>query len=83
MDRKLTLKLNSGKIKQAKDFAAASGTSVSKLVEVFFSYLVPKEDKAGISPLVREISGSISIPQNINEKREYREYLASKHEYEK
>jgi len=80
MDKKLTLKLNSTKIEVAKNFAAKSKTSVSKLVEFFFSYLDKPEEKVEISPLVKEISGSINIPRDINEVSEYREYLEKKYE---
>ena len=80
MDKKLTLKLNSTKIEQGKNFAAKSNTSVSKLVENFFSCLGKSEKNTEISPLVHEISGSVNIPKDINEKKEYRDYLENKYE---
>jgi len=80
MDKKLTLKLSQVNIKQAKNFALKSKTSVSKLVENFFSYLGKSEKQVDTSSLVREISGSISIPENLNGKKEYRKYLSNRYE---
>lgn len=49
MDSKLTLRLNADKIEQAKRYAAQRGSSVSQLVEDYFSRLYSPPSAATIA----------------------------------
>jgi hypothetical protein len=94
MDSKLTLRLDEHTIQMAKAHAASRGTSVSKLVEAFFTQL-------GGAPLTQSIDDIASIPESsvthrlhgllaksgapeastedTNGRTEYRAHLAKKH----
>lgn len=81
---KLTLKLKSDSIKRAKLFSAEHKVSLSFIVEKFFDNLTlqtstdPFENK--YSPLVSELTGIISIPEDYDYKADYLEHLEDKYE---
>jgi len=84
MDSKLTLKLNDNSIEKAKFFAAERGISLSSMVENFFDSITmtytPEPDYPAYSPLVRELSGIISLADDFDYKADYTGYLESKYE---
>jgi hypothetical protein len=65
MQTKLTLKLDKDKIEKAKIYAKNHHKSLSVLVEQYFSFLTEnkREDISNISPLVKELLGTIK-PEN-------------------
>ena len=81
MTTKLTLSLDQEVIKRAKKFAKNNRISLSVLVENYFRFLTekkyPKDEK--ISPMVRELSGIVKIPDRIDTKEEYVKYLTEKY----
>lgn len=80
MDKKLTLSLNSTIIETAKRYAKSNNISLSKLIESYLSSLTKKEEKeVEITPLVKSLSGVISIDDDMNEKEEYIQYLIEKY----
>ena len=80
MNKKLTLKLDGTVIESAKTYAATHNESVSGLVEKYLKVLT--ENSATLSDIkskkVQAISGVIKLPENYDEKRDYREYRATK-----
>ena len=78
MNAKLTLQLNKDVIEQAKEYAKAQNTSLSKLVESILSKLIQKKE-IEISPLVKSLSGIISLEEDFDFKDEYAEYLEEKY----
>ena len=82
MEAKLTLSMNSEVIKNAKDFAKKNHTSLSQLVEDYFTNLSQKgktnKDQA-ISPLVKSLSGVLHTPANFDYKKDRTDYLEKKH----
>ena len=56
MTTKLTLTLDDNVIKKAKSYAKQHDTSVSKLVEAYFSYLT-SEKSGEVSGIVAELAG--------------------------
>lgn len=90
MDVKLTVKLNEVSIANAKQYAAQNGISLSKLIENFFdgiSLRMENENMLGneqsenlYSPLVKELGGIISIPNDFDYKADYENYLREKYE---
>lgn len=79
MDTKLTLKLDSSIIEEAKRYAKDKNTSLSKLIETFLGNLVEPIENHEISPLVRSLSGVVKLTKNFDEKKEYRKHLVSKY----
>jgi hypothetical protein len=85
MDTKLTLKLDKDVIEHAKRYAESRQKSLSKLIEAYLKILViNKENTAGdlveVSSFVKSMRTGTSIPNNVDEKEDYRNYLAKKHQ---
>ena len=81
MDVKLTLKLNETSIEKAKDYVAKKGQSLSGLVENFFNSITTVSDEnTQYSPIVQELSGIISLPDNYDYKADYISHLEEKYE---
>lgn len=79
MDAKLTLKLNSSTIQQAKVYAKNKNTSLSKLIETYLDLLVNPKQEEEITPLVKSLSGVITLPKGYDAKKEYKKYLTKKY----
>ncbi len=80
MDTKLTIKLDDDVIKRAKRYARQQGTSLSKLVESYFDSMTKNEpDDIEITPLVKSLSGVISLPEDFDYKKERTDYLIRKY----
>jgi translation initiation factor 2 beta subunit (eIF-2beta)/eIF-5 len=79
MDSKLTLKLSAEVIESAKKFAKENNRSLSALVEDYFKELTQSgKQERKYSPLVRELSGVISVKEV--DKLSYTDYLEKKYE---
>ena len=80
MDAKLTIKLDKSIIERAKKYAERKNISLSRMIE---SYLktVTREGKQDeeISPLVKSLSGLISLPDDFDFKTDYTDYLSKKY----
>ncbi len=81
MNTKLTLKLNKRVIDRAKKYAHKNKQSLSVMVEKYFNLISDKESitEIEISPNVRELSGIIHLPKNINLKEVYRNHIEAKY----
>jgi macrodomain Ter protein organizer (MatP/YcbG family) len=80
MDNKLTLKLDKTVIDRAKKYAAKNNTSLSRMIESYLDQVTSnKKTSEEISPLVKSLSGVINLPENYNEKKEYKKHLSSKY----
>jgi len=80
MDTKLTLKLNEDVIEKAKEYAKAKKTSLSSLIENYLQKLTTdKKSKKTITPLVKSLSGVISLPKDYDDKKDYIDYLTNKY----
>ncbi|WP_417361297.1 DUF6364 family protein [Galbibacter sp.] len=80
MDKKLTLSLNENIIETAKLYAKSNNTSLSKLIESYLGTLTEREKKKNeITPLVKSLSGVISIDDDLDIKDEYAKYLIEKY----
>ena len=80
---KLTLKLNTNSILKAKNYVAQKGISLSKLVEDFFDGITSDSDSTettSYSPLIKELSGIITLSDENDYKNEYENYLRKKYE---
>ena len=79
MDTKLTLKLDNSIIAQAKTYAKKKNTSLSKLVESYLNLLATPQDTQEITPLVKRLSGVIDLPQNHDDKKDYKKHVLNKY----
>jgi hypothetical protein len=80
MDTKLTLKLNEEIIAKAKEYAKAKKTSLSDLIENYLQKLtIDKKSNKTITPLVKSLSGIISLPKNSNQRKDYTDFLTDKY----
>ncbi len=81
MNRKLTLSVDDSIIKKAKAYAEDHNESLSQLVENYFRLLtaIRKNKENGISPLVKELMGTIDVPESFDYKKEKLEYLESRY----
>ena len=82
MDTKLTLQLNKAIIERAKTYAATKKTSLSKLIEAYLDSITAKEkqeETKEISPLVKSLSGIITLPEDASHKESYSDHLAKKY----
>jgi hypothetical protein len=80
MDAKLTLSLDKHIIDQAKRYAKKKNISLSKLIESYLDKVSSKErGTSDISPLVKSLSGIISLPKDHDPKKGYGDFLAGKY----
>ena len=79
MDTKLTLKLDSSIIEQAKNYAKKKNTSLSKLIESYLGLLVDPKDTQEVTPLVKSLSGVVNMPKNFDYKKDYKKHLLNKY----
>jgi hypothetical protein len=81
MDSKLTLKLDKDIIERAKRFAERRGTSLSRIVESYFSGLSEAEEpiQDELTGVVAELAGILSGTQVGDPEDEYTDYLVRKY----
>lgn len=73
---KLTLRINTRLVAQAKQFASQHDTSVSQLVEAFFQDLARHEEAHSDSPILDRLTGILPEQVNIED---YYDYLVEKY----
>lgn len=79
MDTKLTLSLKKEVIQNAKVYAKANNTSLSKLIESYLSMLVKeRSEKPAITPLVKSLIGVVDL-KGEDPKEAYRDHIAEKY----
>ena len=80
MAKKLTLSLNENTIEEAKVYAKSNNTSLSKLIESYLFTLTQNNlVKPQITPLVNSLSGIIDIPEDMDFKTSYADYITNKY----
>ncbi|MBI3235565.1 MAG: hypothetical protein HYZ42_16250 [Bacteroidetes bacterium] len=79
MDTKLTLKLNSDIIEQAKHYAKEKNTSLSKLIESYLGLLVENNNEQEVTPLVKSLSGIINLSEKVDYKMDYKNHILKKY----
>jgi macrodomain Ter protein organizer (MatP/YcbG family) len=80
MNTKLTLKLDNDVISRAKKYAQERKTSLSKMIESYLDYVTKTEpDDSEITPLVKSLSGVISLPEDYDYKKDRTDYLVKKY----
>jgi len=80
MDTKLTLKLNSDIIEEAKIYAKESNTSLSKLIENYLSAITSENPKRRkVNPIVKSLTGIITLDEKKDYRESYTKYLIKKY----
>ncbi len=84
MDAKLTIKLDKYVINKAKDYASSQKKSLSRLIESYLKSLVTQDDsndneEIKISSFVKSISSGVSIPTELDYKKDYSDHLIEKY----
>lgn len=78
MNTKLTLSLDKEIIEEAKNYAKSKQISLSKLIENYLNSLSHESKSSDtVSPLVQSLTGI--IPNDYDEKRDYRNYIDQKY----
>ncbi|SHG50889.1 hypothetical protein SAMN05444372_106215 [Flavobacterium micromati] len=78
MNTKLTLNLDKEIINEAKTYAKSQSISLSKLIENYLNLLtISSKKKSSVSPLVESLTGI--IPNDYDEKNDYRNYIDQKY----
>ena len=79
MNAKLTLNLNKNTTEEAKVYARRNNVSLSKLIESYLNSLTKSPStKKKASPVVESLTGIIPNA-NIEERKEYHDYLTEKY----
>ncbi|MEK6783085.1 MAG: DUF6364 family protein [Bacteroidota bacterium] len=80
MSTKLTLTIEKGVISRAKQYAQKTGRSLSDLVESYLTSLVDKDsyDQGELPSKIKKLFGSVSIPKDLDHKKEIRKIIQSK-----
>ena len=78
MNTKLTINLDKEIINEAKTYAKSHRVSLSKLIESYLNSLTREtKKKTSVSPLVESLTGI--IPNDYDEKKDYRNYIDKKY----
>ena len=80
MDTKLTIKLSKRVIDEAKDYAKNHRTSLSRMIENYLDTITKKEiQDYEITPLVKSLSGVITLPNDFDYKDDYAKFVNEKY----
>lgn len=81
MDTKLTLSVDSQLVEKAKSYARSRGRSLSDLVEMYLKALTQRRDTSAddLTPKVRNLLGSYTVPLEFDHKQELRDQLEKKY----
>lgn len=80
MKKRITITINKDMAESAKKYASAHDTNISQLVETYLNRLCNETPSVvEISPLVRNLSGIITLPDNYKRKEAYTRHLIEKY----
>jgi hypothetical protein len=84
MDTKLTLKLDKYVVEGAKEYASSHNKSLSRLIESYLKSLLNNENQDSdkdfeITPFVKSLKSGVKIPSEIDDKKDYGDYLSEKY----
>jgi len=80
MDAKLTLKMNSHIIAEAKRYAKESDTSLSKLIENYLSAITSENiETRKVHPVIKSLTGIITLDDKKDYQESYTKYLKEKY----
>lgn len=81
MTTKLTLTIEKSVIEKAKKYAKGTQRSLSEMVQKYLESLVEKEKEVNeLSPKIKELAGSMKMPENFDYDKALDEYYKEKYE---
>jgi hypothetical protein len=80
MKTDLNIRIDRKIVEEAEAYAKDRNTTVLNLIENFLTQLPSEKETEEITPLVKSLSGIITLPGNFNSKIGYAEYLSNKYE---
>ena len=66
MTTKLTLTVEKSVIEKAKKYAKGTQRSLSEIVQKYLESLVEESDKSELSPKIKNLAGSLKLPENFD-----------------
>lgn len=80
MKKRITITINKDLVESAKKYASAHDTTISHLMETYLNRLSNETPSAvEISPLVRNLSGIITLPEDYDSKEDYTRQVIEKY----
>ncbi len=79
MATKLTLTVEKSIIDRAKSYAKKSGRSLSELIENYLQTITDENHTSDISPKLKNLIGSVKLPEDFDEKKELQSAFENKH----
>lgn len=80
MTTKLTLTIEKSVIEKAKKYAKGTQRSLSEMVQKYLESLVEKEKEVNeLSPKIKELAGSLKMPENFDYDKALDEYYKEKY----
>ena len=81
MNTKLTIQLDGTVIERAKQYAQENKVSLSKIIESYLRSILKADIKEQElkSPLVDELAGILTLPEDYDYKEDYTNYLIDKY----
>ena len=81
MTTQLTVTIEENVLKSAKQYAETKGSSLSEIIEKYLKRIAlrnnPQNDN--FSPSIKELLGSVTLPENFEYKKELTNELTKKH----
>jgi hypothetical protein len=79
MTTKLTLTVEKTIIERAKAYAKRTGRSLSELIESYLENITEENNNSELSPKLKELIGSVKLPEDFDEENELRSAIEKKH----
>jgi hypothetical protein len=79
MVTKLTLTVEKAIIERAKSYAKNTGRSLSELIESYLETLTDENTESELSPKLKNLVGSVTLPEDFDESKELRSAIEKKH----
>ncbi|NDA64436.1 MAG: hypothetical protein EBX50_20770 [Chitinophagia bacterium] len=79
MTTKLTLTVEKTIIERAKAYAKRTGRSLSELIESYLENITEENYNSELSPKLKELIGSVKLPEDFDEENELRSAIEKKH----
>lgn len=79
MTTKLTLTVEKSVIERAKVYAKSTGRSLSEIIEKYLETITQEGGTNDLSPKLKKMVGSVTLPKDFDEKKELHTYFENKH----
>ncbi|AZI40247.1 MULTISPECIES: DUF6364 family protein [Epilithonimonas] len=80
MTTKLTLTVEKSVIEKAKKYAKGTQRSLSEMVQKYLESLVEESDKSELSPKIKNLAGSLKLPENFDYDKALDDYYKEKYD---